>query len=61
MDNLGSGAVALNGGTLATTGSIATRAVAVGVNNGTVNVASGTDLIVSSMVSGSGALNKTFA
>ncbi len=61
-NNLGTGALSLDGGTLATTGSFATsRAVAVGANNGTVSVASGTDLTVSGVVSGAGALNKTSA
>ena len=59
-NNLGTGALTLDGGTLATTGTFATnRAVAVGANNGTVSVASGTDLTISGVVSGTGTLNKT--
>jgi autotransporter-associated beta strand protein len=62
MDNLGSGPVALNGGTLAVTETIATnRAMSLGTNNGTLDVASGKALTVSGEVSGSGALNKTSA
>ena len=62
MDNLGSGAVALNGGTLAVTETIATsRAMSVGAANGTLDVASGKALTVSGVVSGAGALNKTSA
>jgi autotransporter-associated beta strand protein len=62
MENLGSGAVMLNGGTLAVTETIATsRAMSVGVANGTLDVASGKALTVSGEVSGSGALNKTSA
>lgn len=60
--NLGTGGLTLNGGTLATTGNIATdRTVAVGASNGTLDVASGTDLTLSGVVSGSGALTKTSA
>lgn len=58
--NLGTGNLILNGGTVATTDNITTnRAVNVGSSNGTVDVASGKDLTLSGVVSGSGALNKT--
>ena len=60
--NLGAGALALNGGTLATTASFASDgALAVGASSGTLEVASGTSLTVSGVVSGAGALNKTSA
>jgi autotransporter-associated beta strand protein len=62
MDNLGSGAVMLNGGTLAVTETISTnRTLSVGANNGTLDVASGKALTASGVVSGSGTLNKTSA
>jgi autotransporter-associated beta strand protein len=62
MDNLGSGAVTLNGGTLAVTETIATnRAMSVGTNNGTLDVASGKALTVSGVVAGAGNLSKTSA
>ena len=61
-NNLGTGALTLNGGTLATTASFASdRALAVGASSGTLEVASGTSLTVSGVVSGAGALNKTSA
>lgn len=61
-NNLGTGALTLNNGTLATTDNITTsRAVAVGSSNGTLDVASGKNLALSGVLSGSGALTKTSA
>ena len=55
-----SGGLSLSGGTLATTASIASsRAVTLGGNGGTLDVATGTTLSLSGNISGTGALTKT--